>query len=310
MHSTKGLVQAREGRGSSNPPMTGKLKAGVFALVFAVSHFAAGPASALSLFVGGSLIDEVDPVTGASLGAPFASVVGSLGGMAFSPSGSLYIGDSLPGGLIVEVDPITGAPIGASFPSPMGFPVGGLGFSPSGSLFIGDSFAGIVTEVDPVTGAPIGAFFGSPFGGVGGISFSPSGALYIASGGVLSEFDPLAGGPVGPLLPLAFPVGGIAFSPSGTLYIADPTGALIAEIDPITGAPLGPMFPATIGAVGGLAFVSEPTAMALLIASLAGLTLQRRRPSNLRARAFDPPCAQEGAGRVGLQGVLALRPTA
>ncbi|MBW2244455.1 MAG: PEP-CTERM sorting domain-containing protein, partial [Deltaproteobacteria bacterium] len=72
-----------------------------------------------------NLVGEVDPLTGAPVGVPFPSS-GPVGGMAFSPTGSLYVGD------ILEYDALSGAWTGLSFPSPytVSPAVGGLASVP------------------------------------------------------------------------------------------------------------------------------------------------------------------------------------
>lgn len=234
---------------------------------------------------GGGLtaLDQFDPATGSRIGGGVYLddssgdlPLDSLGGMAFSPDGQLYVAFMSAGGLTAldQFDPLTGARVGQGVyldDSSGALPLSrfvGMAFSPDGKLYVAfGTGAGMtaLSQFDPLTGKRIGAgiTFDDTSGGLpqskfGGMAFSPEGHLYVAFGtgaglAALDQFDLLTGARIG-----------------DGVYLDNSSGSLpLGQFGAIAFAP---------SIVGGGA-VPEPSAWVMMILGMgaSGAVLRRRK---------------------------------
>jgi len=169
--------------------------------------------------------------------------LGGLGGVAFSPDGTLAIGNG--DGTVRLWNPATGRPAGKTIQTGSGFGVWGVAFSPDGTLLATGGGDGTVRLWNPATGQPASALLKatSPLNGVHAVAFSPGGTLLAIAGGdgTVRLWNPATGRP--PLGPLQIGSGGVsgvvdmAFSHGGTLLAVSYGDGTVRLWNPVTGHP-------------------------------------------------------------------------
>src|SRR5262249_29238400 len=149
-----------------------------------------------------------------------------LVGLAFSPSGNLYVGSPETGGgaggQIYEVSPTGVLSLFVALPSNNNAGISGMTFDSKGNLYVGDWYDNAVYKITP---AGVVSTYATGIQTPDGLAFDRSGNLYVASekgnyvdkitpGGVVSTFATGFNVPVG-----------LAFDSSGNLYVANNTYA-------------------------------------------------------------------------------------
>jgi outer membrane protein assembly factor BamB len=257
----------------------------------------AAPASALSLYAvipaNGTLAGDlwlVDPVNGNQLiGRPVAQ---GLSGLAADSSGNLYASTFVTGSgsSLIQIDPQDGSLLGSvaildSLGSPMA--ITDLAMQPGTDVLYATS---VITDglnqklytIDVATGvASLVGDTGIYATGGGPIGFAPDGTLYYADWDAftfelrLHRLDPVTGQRIiGSSSPFGGGDGSLAVGPDGLIYT---TPALCCSFGRIwTVDPDAPETPAlyaqlgsSVGVIGDLAFLPEPSLIALLGAGLA-----------------------------------------
>lgn len=247
------------------------------AIIFAVVAYmsSAAPSYASTYFVAdtNNVLWDVDADTGV------ASQVGNMGllmrDIAVSPSGQLF-GVSETENLYT-IDPTTA---GISLVGSLGVTLAsGLDFRNDGTLFLATSPTatdGNLYTVDTGSGAAT-LIGGIGFSSDGDLAFSPSGQLYLAAqGGSLVEVDPSTG--AGSLVG-SHGAGNLnAMDFIGSQLIGVNAAGQVYELNTSTG--LGTFLVNTspnVPSAGATYLIPEPTAIALISASLLGMGLCRRR---------------------------------
>ena len=268
----------------------------------AVSAFLAGSTWALSLYAvipdNGTLDGAlwlVDPVGGNQLiGRP---VTVGLSGLAADSNGAVYASTFVAGGSsLIRIEPQDGSLLGSvPIVDPMGSPmfVKDLAMQPGTDVLFATTIHASFLEsqklytIDVTTGvATLVGDSGIQSLGGGAIGFAPDGTLYYADFNAYTEdqwlyrLNPATGQQIGAPLAYSAGEGALAVGPDGMIYgsAALCCGGVIRKVDPSVGGfgvfygSLGP----TVGAIGDLAFVPEPSTALLLGAGLALFAAARR----------------------------------
>jgi streptogramin lyase len=218
-------------------------------------------------------------------GQPETRQLTAPSGIAFDPSGQLYVGSNAFAGFgqtaVYRVDPPGLAPVLSYAQTDH---LGDIEFDVAGNLFVGISGEGIRRYA-----LANGAAFTIPTSSTYDFNFGPDGMLYVAthSAGV-QKFDPSTGASLGTFVAAGSQglgdVSDLVFGDDGILYVDDRGTGRILKYDAITGAPAGVFsdYSTSGQPVYSIAYaVPEPTVAGVLMAGLgwgvAGNRLRRKR---------------------------------
>jgi sugar lactone lactonase YvrE len=151
-----------------------------------------------------------------------------LVGLAFSPSGKLYVSSPV-SGQIFQADSQGNLTLFATLPAMYTAGISGMAFDSNGNMYMSDWYINGIYEITP---AGVVSTYATGITTPDGLAFGSSGNLYVASeqgnfvdkitpGGVVSTFATGFSTPVG-----------VAFDSSGNLYVANSSSDSISKVTP------------------------------------------------------------------------------
>lgn len=162
--------------------------------------------------------------TAGALIRTYASGASGAWGLAFSPSGELFV--SLESAnRIAKV--VSGALTDVSSSGLLSKPRG-LSFGPDGKLYVANFGNDTISQIDPVSGATV--LYKSGFSQPWSLAFDTFGAMYVTNNAGNSVYRVGTDGVVKPFASVQSP-GGIDADPSGYLYVADNASNRVYRID-------------------------------------------------------------------------------
>jgi sugar lactone lactonase YvrE len=246
-----------------------------------------------NFFASDSNIDAILKFNGTT--STFASV-NDAAGIAFGPTGNLFVVGSGSPGLVTVLNGTTGTVVTTSDAGGALMDPEGATRGPDGNIYVAGGDAKDVMEFNGTTGAFIKEFVAGGSGGLAsarGVAFGPDGNLYVTSfasgqvleyngttGAFIASFAQATGSCSGLSLPR-----GLTFGPDGNLYVSSYGSGDVMEFNGSTGACVNNFIPAGTGGLDGPTFVlfgepgggttvPEPSSFALAafgLTALAGL---------------------------------------
>jgi sugar lactone lactonase YvrE len=246
-----------------------------------------------NFFASDSNIDAILKFNGTT--STFASV-NDAAGIAFGPTGNLFVVGSGSPGLVTVLNGTTGTVVTTSDADGALMDPEGATRGPDGNIYVAGGDAKDVMEFNGTTGAFIKEFVAGGSGGLAsarGVAFGPDGNLYVTSfasgqvleyngttGAFIASFAQATGSCSGLSLPR-----GLTFGPDGNLYVSSYGSGDVMEFNGSTGACVNNFIPAGTGGLDGPTFVlfgepgggttvPEPSSFALAafgLTALAGL---------------------------------------
>jgi sugar lactone lactonase YvrE len=248
-----------------------------------------------NFFVSDSNIDTVLKFNGTT--STFASA-DNAAGIAFGPTGNLFVVGSSTPGLVTVLNGTTGAVVTTSDAGGALMDPEGATRGPDGNIYVAGGDAKDVMEFNGTTGAFIKEFVAGGSGGLSsarGVAFGPDGNLYVtsfgsgqvleyngATGAFIASFAQATGSCSGLSLPR-----GLTFGPDGNLYVSSFGSGDVMEFNGSTGACMSNFIPAGTGGLDGPTFVlfgepgggttvPEPSSLALAAFGLIALAALKK----------------------------------
>ena len=238
------------------------------------------PQAMAGMLIGASFdgtIYDVDPVTGLATN-PRASGLDTIVELAFSPDGDLFAADA---NVVYRITPGVDPPESFVALTSVGGLLG-IAFDPTTGVLYGSVDFFFISELytlDIETGTA--TFVGEPGSFPGRIAFDPQGRLYLQDGRpALLEIDKLTGNVLN-IVSMNLDLGraGMTFSENGTLLIVDGGVAgtdTLYTLDPTTGILTSIGHTGLDNGLVGLAYIPEPSTLALLLVGLVVSVRGRR----------------------------------
>lgn len=216
-----------------------------------------------NFYVSDSNIDTILKFNGTT--STFASV-DDAAGIAFGPSGNLFVVGSGTPGLVTVLNGTTGTVVTTSDAGGALMDPEGATRGPDGNIYVAGGDAKDVMEFNGTTGAFIKEFVAGGSGGLlsaRGVAFGPDGNLYVTSfgSGQVLEYNGTTGAFIGSFAQaigscsgLSLPRG-LTFGPDGNLYVSSFGSGDVFEFNGATGACVSNFIPAGTGGLNGPTFV-------------------------------------------------------